>query len=164
MKNKITPLPSYYKHTKFRSRLEARWAAYFDMIGCKWEYEPEGYSLPSGNYCPDFLCGDGFFVEVKPLRCEVEEIAKKLIELAKLTGLDVIGVYGPPSLTAYPVFTDDDEANEEGAIMPAVFCHYAFTVKQWGVPFYIEDGSLFSNEPYSAVARGMRFENGVAAS
>lgn len=50
----IPALPASYRGVTFRSRLEARWAYYFDLIGCDWQYEPEGYGLASGNYCPDF--------------------------------------------------------------------------------------------------------------
>lgn len=38
----------------FRSRLEARWAVFFDQLGIRWEYEPEGYETPFGRYLPDF--------------------------------------------------------------------------------------------------------------
>ena len=34
-----------YKGYLFRSRLEARWAVFFDACGVDWEYEPEGYDL-----------------------------------------------------------------------------------------------------------------------
>lgn len=51
----ITPLPSEYAGQLFRSRLEARWAIFFDALAISWEYEPEGYKLESGNcYLPDF--------------------------------------------------------------------------------------------------------------
>ena len=43
-----------YKGYRFRSRLEARWAVFFDALGLKWEYESEGFELPSGRYLPDF--------------------------------------------------------------------------------------------------------------
>ena len=44
-----------YKGYRFRSRLEARWAVFFDAIGLTWEYEPEGFDLGSaGWYLPDF--------------------------------------------------------------------------------------------------------------
>jgi hypothetical protein len=33
----------------FRSRLEARWAAFFDAFGLKWTYEPEGFVLNDGT-------------------------------------------------------------------------------------------------------------------
>ena len=67
-----------YKGIQFRSRLEARWAVFFDALGLKWEYEPEGYRMDDGTcYLPDFYVhdikghvgktphGDGIFVEVK---------------------------------------------------------------------------------------------------
>lgn len=44
-----------YNGYKFRSRLEARWAVFFDTIGIKYEYEPEGYEFEGGTkYLPDF--------------------------------------------------------------------------------------------------------------
>lgn len=51
----IKPIQTYYKGYHFRSRLEARWAVFFDALGIEWEYEPEGFRLPSGRmYLPDF--------------------------------------------------------------------------------------------------------------
>lgn len=48
-------IETYYGGYKFRSRLEARWAVYFDCLGILWEYEKEGYSLDNGYlYLPDF--------------------------------------------------------------------------------------------------------------
>lgn len=38
----------------FRSTLEARWAIYFTELGAWWGYEPRVFSLPSGDYRPDF--------------------------------------------------------------------------------------------------------------
>lgn len=57
-----------YKGYKFRSRLEARWAVFFDAIGIKWEYEPEGYQFEDGTmYLPDFYLLDlKTYVEIKP--------------------------------------------------------------------------------------------------
>ena len=44
-----------YSGCLFRSRLEARWAVFFDELGLKWEYEPEGFELGDGmRYLPDF--------------------------------------------------------------------------------------------------------------
>ena len=69
----IKAIETEYKGYKFRSRLEARWAIFFDAIGVRWEYEPEGYGMEDGTvYLPDFLihdvCGqvnDKLWVEVK---------------------------------------------------------------------------------------------------
>lgn len=53
--NKVKVLDTEYKGYKFRSRLEARWAVFFDSLGVEWEYEPEGFDLGGGlHYLPDF--------------------------------------------------------------------------------------------------------------
>jgi hypothetical protein len=52
---KMQAIQTKYKGYFFRSRLEARWAVFFDALGYKWEYEPEGYRLSGGQlYLPDF--------------------------------------------------------------------------------------------------------------
>lgn len=57
--DKLKPIPTVYKGYRFRSRLEARWAVFFDVCGVKWEYEPEGYDLGNGiSYLPDFVLHD----------------------------------------------------------------------------------------------------------
>jgi hypothetical protein len=43
-----------YKGRLFRSRTEARHAIFLDCMNEPWEYEKEGYDLPSGRYLPDF--------------------------------------------------------------------------------------------------------------
>lgn len=64
--NKIKPIPTIYQQHKFRSRIEARWAVFYDVLGIKWEYEKEGYSLPSGWYLPDFWLPDQeYWIEIK---------------------------------------------------------------------------------------------------
>lgn len=56
-----------YAGCRFRSRLEARWGVFFDALNIEWEYEPQGYELPSGQvYLPDFrLPAFDLHVEVK---------------------------------------------------------------------------------------------------
>lgn len=64
----IAPIETEYNGYKFRSRLEARWAVFFDTVGIKYEYEPDGYYYTEG-YLPDFyLPKDDMYVEVKPDR------------------------------------------------------------------------------------------------
>ena len=58
-----------YGH-RFRSRLEARWAVFFETLGVQWEYEPEGFDLDGDLYLPDFRVTTGalvYWYEVKPL-------------------------------------------------------------------------------------------------
>lgn len=62
-------IETIYKGYRFRSRLEARWAVFFDAIGWPYTYEAEGYELPSGRYLPDFyLPTENAFIEIKPSR------------------------------------------------------------------------------------------------
>lgn len=61
MKNGIKAIPTLYNGTQFRSRLEARWAATFDLLGWTWEYE----TLDLDGYIPDFLVNKRI-IEVKP--------------------------------------------------------------------------------------------------
>jgi hypothetical protein len=66
-----------YKGYRFRSRLEARWAVFFDALGLRWEYEPEGFELPSGRYLPDFYLPDHrVWVEVKAAAPHSAELSK----------------------------------------------------------------------------------------
>lgn len=62
----IKAIPTLYRDVMFRSRLEATWAAYFDLVGVAWEYEP--FDLE--GWAPDFLLRVGGFeilAEVKPV-------------------------------------------------------------------------------------------------
>lgn len=69
-------IDTVYGGYRFRSRLEARWAVFFDSLGLQWDYEPEGFELDAGRYLPDFrvvypgkCAGDGrrvWWFECKP--------------------------------------------------------------------------------------------------
>lgn len=62
---RIEAIPTIYKGTRFRSRLEAKWAAFFDLRGWAWEYEP----IDLAGYIPDFILPDfkrPTLIEVKP--------------------------------------------------------------------------------------------------
>lgn len=50
----IKAIETRYAGHRFRSRLEARWAVFFDQLGIAWEYEPQGYLTSAGPYLPDF--------------------------------------------------------------------------------------------------------------
>ena len=49
MGNTIKPIETQYNGFRFRSRLEARWAVFFDVIGLKYEYEVTNYKKSRGN-------------------------------------------------------------------------------------------------------------------
>jgi len=56
-----------YNGYNFRSRLEARWAVFFDCLGIKYEYEMEGFTDGKICYLPDFYFPKyDFYAEIKP--------------------------------------------------------------------------------------------------
>ena len=57
----IPAIKTVYRGIEFDSRLEAKWAAFFDVLGCDWEYHP--CDLP--GWFPDFQAF-GVLCEVKP--------------------------------------------------------------------------------------------------
>lgn len=61
----IAAKPTYYEGVRFRSRLEATWAAFFDLLHWPWEYEP----LDLKGWVPDFVLQgvEPIAVEVKPI-------------------------------------------------------------------------------------------------
>lgn len=68
-----------YKNCLFRSRLEARWAVFFDALDIEWEYEKEGYDLGGGVwFLPDFwMPSFHCFWEIKPKHGYDKEDANK---------------------------------------------------------------------------------------
>ncbi len=90
----IAAIPTTYAGVEFRSRLEARWAVFFDALGLRWEYEPEGYELASGKYLPDFwLPSLNIFAEIKPE--DVDDPRHE--ELSVMTGKRLALLVGAPS-------------------------------------------------------------------
>lgn len=67
----VHAIETHYAGCRFRSRLEARFAVFFDHMHIDWEFEPQGFELPSGRYLPDFRISTGrddvpvFYVEIK---------------------------------------------------------------------------------------------------
>lgn len=63
----VKALDTQYAGCYFRSRLEARWAVFFDFLHINWMYEPQGFELDSGDwYLPDFYLPDlDIWFEVK---------------------------------------------------------------------------------------------------
>jgi len=70
----IKAIETRYKGYRFRSRLEARWAVFFERLGIEWEYEPQGFEREGLDgdtirYLPDFRIkfpySCSYYVEVK---------------------------------------------------------------------------------------------------
>lgn len=108
----IQAIPTKYKHTTFRSRLEARWAVFFDELEIKWNYEKEGFLLDGLPYLPDFdlpTFQGGCYVEVKPIEFteEENEKANRLVIASQRPLWKAIDI---PSFTDYEViFPEGDK-------------------------------------------------------
>ena len=88
----MKPIETVYNGYRFRSRLEARWAVFFDAASIKYQYEPEGFEVKIDSeiyrYLPDFYLPDfNLYVEVKP------SLTKLLEEQVKIAWM--IDFHGP---------------------------------------------------------------------
>lgn len=97
----IKPIETRYNGYRFRSRLEARWAVFWDALGIDYEYEKEGFDLLGIRYLPDFwLATVQMWGEVKPGYPSKDE--KYLIcQLANVTGYSVLMLSGTPENRPY---------------------------------------------------------------
>lgn len=80
----LAALPTVYRGRRYRSRLEARWAAFFDLLGWPYEYEP----FDLGSWSPDFLLKGAtqVLVEVKPIDSLDDDTCAKMLASAKQAG------------------------------------------------------------------------------
>lgn len=86
-------IPTVYNGIQYRSRLEARWAVFFDTLNLQFDYEPEGFDFGDVKYLPDFWFPDlGFYVEIKPDEPTEAEFRKAQL-LQDATGKSVYVFY-----------------------------------------------------------------------
>jgi len=138
----IKPIETIYNGYRFRSRLEARWAVFFDDLGVQYEYEPEGFDLGGMYYLPDFLIhnvvprfnqGDYFkdiYVEVKGEPNAAD--AAKIERFSRSFPIWVVGALPDPSNYAESceeqtnVFCKKVRNGEYDFPNKCVFCPYCY--------------------------------------
>lgn len=161
----IKAIETKYKGYRFRSRVEARWAVFFDSLGLKWEYEPEGFELGNGiRYLPDFriqkknVFGECYFYgEVKGTEPNQLEREKGLLLANKIDGTVAffVGTPGDEKLKTLdprdskPIFAQDKRGIVEGL---AFFFFYLTNMHK-------EDACNLVSDAIEA-ARSARFEYG----
>ena len=81
----IKAIETVYNGYRFRSRLEARWAVFFDAAGIEYEYEPDGFEFyncetdTTDRYLPDFYLPQfDCYAEVKPSVQKLIECQSKI--------------------------------------------------------------------------------------
>lgn len=101
----LTPIQTEYNGHHFRSRLEARWAVFFDALGIRYDYEAEGYELDGVWYLPDFWLPDiECFVEIKPRQEDPDLfVTEEAASLRTIAQKRVLVVFGNPWPDEYSV-------------------------------------------------------------
>jgi hypothetical protein len=176
--SEIKAIETNYRGRKFRSRLEARWAIFFDGLGIEWEYEPEGFTLPSGKrYLPDFLLTYQSF-DFGPWQCWAEvkrrgepviaedlvRDAIKVAELAVAQDFSVLYLDGPPDYSLYSLASRSKCGDKWGMSEDEVTL-WSKNARPWYGADDYDANALRHNERYSAAvtaALSARFERGDA--
>lgn len=134
MKN-IKAIQTFYRGYKFRSRLEARWAVFFDSLNIPWLYEEEGLSIDNEWYLPDFYLPDcKQFFEVKGIMSDKDESKIKAL-ISK--GYSVTIGYDNGRFQACDYGEDGFELSEIG---DSWLCQCVYCKKYWFL------GSILSYE------------------
>jgi len=127
--------PTYYNATLFRSKLEAKWAVFFDRLGIDYEYENESYLCSDGSqYTPDFYLpfvttrgqNGGTFIEIKPMSyIHDSDYEVRIISAIKPNNLVLFK--GEPYPNADPVYSFDNSFNNDNVqLSPYVDDHMMF--------------------------------------
>ncbi len=107
--------------------MEARWAAWFDLVGITWTYEP----FDAAGYIPDFLCRPNpncpaFIVEVKGLpwddpllKAEAERAADRVRQTGRRFDLHAVGC--DPDFKSFITLGDNGFCQASGWIGQGVF-------------------------------------------
>ncbi|NPD67275.1 hypothetical protein HN018_06770 [Lichenicola cladoniae] len=92
MEYTVAAIPTTYNGRRYRSRLEAKWAAFFDLL--KWSAEYEPFDL--GKWSPDFQIyspESRGLIEVKPWVNQSIETCDRVVEACCRHGFDDFGDY-----------------------------------------------------------------------
>ena len=111
---KLKPIETKYNGLLFRSRLEARWAIFFDSLGLCYDYEPEGFDLGEHSYyLPDFWLPDiETWIEIKPRGWWGDR--DKYDALQEASGHRVVILAGSPGIIVDPY----DSRNSYTGLVP----------------------------------------------
>jgi hypothetical protein len=97
-------IETVYRGIRFRSRAEARWAAFFDLMRWTWHYEP----VDLEGYIPDFILdfADSTIFEVKGGALSLEDLEdhQAKLEMTSWSGEAVL-------VGAHPLWGDHDGIN-----------------------------------------------------
>lgn len=118
-------IPEQYRGIRMRSRLEVKYAKFFDCHRVKWSYEPEGFQILGVRYLPDFYLPDiRTIVEVKGVLdpTDVKKLAALVPAAAKNDVMTVLAEPGEPVRfrLCHPTPEMERQAQEDPGIAEAV--------------------------------------------
>ena len=136
---KYKSIPTQYQGVNFRSKLEATWAAFFDLNKISWKYEP----VECEGWIPDFMIktsSQTYFVEVKPIwlntiggvdkkdQTQLPDVFEKCHDAALCLGIGPCGHYNNVSglrsnLIGYQKFICRDAYRTIEKFFPIGFYH-----------------------------------------
>lgn len=165
----MKPIETVYRGYRFRSRLEARWAVFFDSLGLRWEYEPEGFEFSDGTrYLPDFFVhwsaqkparlkkfdAVGYWVEIKGRESSAKEDSKMqmLCANSKHHGYIFSGVPGGEQIKSF--------SSNGNAVMAKPFSCYSLSLT--AIVMCCPERVVTDDALFDAIraARSARFEFG----
>jgi hypothetical protein len=182
----IKVIQTRYKGYHFRSRLEARWAVFFDVAKIKWEYEPEGYVVDGTPYLPDFYLPElccYFEVKGQPeydlnfLRRFADEIGCRVVvaegqipDPDEWSCLDTIGlqVLRPRHAKASDDYTDDVAWGYKDMFLRCDSCgrislmNEAYSTMKDNCSCHDTSSRLMPLDDALQAARSARFEHGAS--
>lgn len=143
----IKPIETLYNGYRFRSRLEARWAVFFDTLGVRYLYEYEGYVGTNGvGYLPDFFFPDyNIYAEVKGTDEALRKDFGKIISAIEhdatpvSNGLVILGnipLVNPKNLGDIPLFQLIKSENGD------VLLHYVTFWSEQNEPMLLTDAYM----------------------
>jgi hypothetical protein len=147
----MKPIETIYKGWRFRSRLEARWAVYFDAVGLSYEYELQGFDLGGVWYLPDFWLPEvRCWAEAKPDAFTPFEL-EKVHRLVRDGGKPCLLLTGSPAVRPYdcvvPAYIDAEGVVQDDPPGSGVLRTDALVSTE-----YVHEHRLYESTGYSPAA------------
>ena len=135
------PIPTWYKNYWCRSRLEARWLKFLDVLGIQFNYEHEGFQFQDGTrYLPDvWFPWINVWAEIKPAELTPSENHKVNL-LARLTNRPVLKLIGLPDYRLYETVLWQPDVSE---YLPGL--HSSLDI-EWRPKVYLQQRRLWTEQ------------------
>jgi hypothetical protein len=144
---KIKAIETKYAGRYFRSRLEARWAIFFDVMQTKWEYENQGFSIGNDRYLPDFELPEWMcYIEIKPASISIQDdsrIKRIMRNWNSANQMSLWVIKGSPALYQYKAYRPGELQSGNDGLAEFVFgsCR-----KCDGLCWGLTDGNAFGGK------------------